>query len=167
MELTSPSFPPRRLRRFRLTRTRCSPQRLRRGILEASGGVGGAAHGFRGGPRRSLAGRSPAGGSFGLFREGESLKRRFKPLACFESLWAAQLVAALLPGLGRDAAYRFKEEREPEGWAIQSREAWREVIGHVEVFEPALIAALQVGRRTDSLASVARLVPGGLRQGGA
>ena len=72
------------------------------------------------------------GGGFGLFRETESLARS-KPFARFESLWTAQLVAALLPGLARDAAYRFKEEREPEGWAIQSREAWGQVVGHVAV----------------------------------
>jgi hypothetical protein len=80
-----------------------------------------------------------AGGGFGLFRQWRS-----QPFARFESVWMARLVAALLPGLGREAAYRFKEEREPEGWAIQSREAWGEVVGHVEVFDPALIDALHV-----------------------
>jgi hypothetical protein len=80
-----------------------------------------------------------AGGGFGLFRQWRS-----RPFARFESVWMARLVAALLPGLGRDAAYRFKPEREPRGWAIQSREAWGEVVGHVEVFDPALIAALHV-----------------------
>jgi hypothetical protein len=88
-----------------------------------------------------------AGGGFGLFREGESLERlrpASQPFARFESVGTARLVAALLPGLARDASYRFLEERQARGWAIQSREAWGEVVGHVAVFEPALIAALHV-----------------------
>jgi hypothetical protein len=96
------------------------------------------------GPWRAVPLPDEAGGGFGLFRAGESLRWRFQPFARFESFRTAQLVAAILPGLGRDVAYRFKEEREPEGWAIQSREEWGEVIGHVVVFEPALIAALHV-----------------------
>ena len=80
------------------------------------------------------------GGGFGLFREGEISR----PFARFESFWTAQLVAALLPGLARDAAYRFREEREAQGWAIESREGWGAVVGHVEVFHSALIDALQV-----------------------
>jgi hypothetical protein len=84
------------------------------------------------------------GGGFGLFRAGESPERSFRPFARFESFWTALLVAALLPGLGRDAAYRFREEREAQGWAIESREAWGAVVGHVAVFEPALIDALNL-----------------------
>jgi len=84
------------------------------------------------------------GGGFGLFRAGESLERSFRPFARFESHWSAQLVAALLPGLARDAAYRFREERDAQGWAIESREAWGAVIGHVTVFHSALIDALHV-----------------------
>jgi hypothetical protein len=84
------------------------------------------------------------GGGFGLFHAGESRERSFRPCARFESHWTAQLVAALLPGLARDAAYRFREEREPQGWAIESREAWGAVVGHVAVFHSALIDALHV-----------------------
>ena len=84
------------------------------------------------------------GGGFGLYREGESWPRRFEPFARFDSLWAARLAAALLPGLARDAAYRFREEKEERGWAIESREAWGAVIGHVQIFDPALLAAMQV-----------------------
>ena len=84
------------------------------------------------------------GGGFGLYREGESWQRRFEPFARFDSLWTARLVAALLPGLARDAAYRFREEKEEGGWAIESREAWGAVIGHVQIFDPALLAAMQV-----------------------
>jgi hypothetical protein len=85
-----------------------------------------------------------AGGGFGLFREGENLRWRSRPFARFESVSTALLVAALLPGLARDAAYRFKEEKDPEGWAIQSREEWGAVIGHVAYFDPALISALHL-----------------------
>jgi hypothetical protein len=85
-----------------------------------------------------------AGGGFGIFHEGASFSWRFQPFARFESRSTAQLAAALLPGLGRDASYRFKPEREPQGWAIQSRAEWGEVIAHVEVFTPALIDALHV-----------------------
>ena len=84
------------------------------------------------------------GGGFGLFRIGESREWSFRPFARFESSWAAQLVAALLPGLARDAAYRFREAREAQGWAIESREGWGAVIGHVAVFNPALIDALNL-----------------------
>jgi hypothetical protein len=96
------------------------------------------------GPWRVEALPEERGGGFGLFRTGESVERRFRPFVRCESLWIAQLLASLLPSLGRDAAYRFKEEREPEGWAIQSREAWGEVVAHVAVFEPALISGLHV-----------------------
>jgi hypothetical protein len=96
------------------------------------------------GPWRVEALPEERGGGFGLFRMGESVERRFRPFARCESFWLAQLLASLLPSLGRDAAYRFKEEREPEGWAIQSREAWGEVVAHVAVFEPALISGLHV-----------------------
>jgi hypothetical protein len=84
------------------------------------------------------------GGGFGLFQEGESLIRRARPFARFESVWTAELVAALLPGLARDASYRFREEKDARGWAIESREAWGAVVGHVSIFEPALIQALHV-----------------------
>jgi hypothetical protein len=84
------------------------------------------------------------GGGFGLFREGEGLLRRARPFARFESYWTAQLIAALLPCLGRDAAYRFREEKDARGWAIESREAWGAVVAHVDVFQPALIEALHV-----------------------
>jgi hypothetical protein len=84
------------------------------------------------------------GSGYGLFRAGESLERGTRPFARFDSLWTAQLVAALLRGLARDASYRFREEREAQGWALESREAWGAVIGYVEVFDSSLIDALHV-----------------------
>src|SRR4029077_13927794 len=66
------------------------------------------------------------------------------PQARFVTLWAAKLVAALLPGLARDAAYRLRTEAEAPGYALESREAWGAVIGFVEIFDPNLVEALNV-----------------------
>jgi hypothetical protein len=84
------------------------------------------------------------GGGYGLFRAGESVARGFRPQARFVSLWSAKLVAALLPGLARDAAYRLRSDAEAPGFALESREAWGAVIGFVEVFDPSLVDALNV-----------------------
>jgi hypothetical protein len=84
------------------------------------------------------------GGGYGLFRAGEDVRRGFGPHARFTSLWAAKLVASLLPGLARDEAYRLRPDAEPEGFALESREAWGAVIGHVGVFDPRLADALNV-----------------------
>ena len=64
------------------------------------------------GPWRVEALPEAEGGGFGLFQEGESVIRRARPFARFESIWTAELVAALLPGLARDASYRFREEKD-------------------------------------------------------
>jgi hypothetical protein len=88
------------------------------------------------------------GGGFGIFREGERPDRGYGPVARFSDLWLAQLTAALLPALTRDAAYRLREERETEGdfegWALESREAWGAVVGHLRYFDPAVVSGLQV-----------------------
>jgi hypothetical protein len=84
------------------------------------------------------------GGGYGLFRAGESTARGFRPQARFVTLWAAKLVAALLPGLARDSAYRLRTEADAPGFALESREAWGAVIGYVEVFDPNLVEALNV-----------------------
>ncbi|HEY4561857.1 MAG TPA: hypothetical protein VIJ36_02705, partial [Thermoanaerobaculia bacterium] len=47
------------------------------------------------------------GDGFGLFRAGESLERGFAPYAVFRGRWLALLAAAVLPGTGRDAAFRL------------------------------------------------------------
>jgi hypothetical protein len=85
-----------------------------------------------------------AGGGFGLFRAGEALWRGSRPTAHFKSLWTAQLVAALLPCLAKDAAYRLRQDPDDHGYALESREAWGDVIGHVAVFDTALVEALHV-----------------------
>src|SRR5436305_11295663 len=50
------------------------------------------------------------GGSFGLFRIGESPERGYRPAAVFRRRWLALLAAAVLPGTGRDAAFRLQKE---------------------------------------------------------
>lgn len=83
-------------------------------------------------------------GGFGLFRMGESPGLGYRPFARFADRWLAQLVAALLPAHGRDVAYRLREERDAEGWALESREAWGAVVGHLTVHDPGVVAGLQV-----------------------
>jgi hypothetical protein len=91
----------------------------------------------------SLPSTPPAsGGGFGLFRAGESLARGHRPAGRFDSLWLAQLVAALLPALGHDEAYRLRSKADDQGYALESREAWGAVVGHVELYDVDLVAAL-------------------------
>lgn len=84
------------------------------------------------------------GRGYGLFRAGEGPARGFEPHARFTSLWTAKLVAALLPVLARDEAYRLRPEAEAQGFALESREAWGAVIGYAGVFDPRLTDALNV-----------------------
>jgi hypothetical protein len=52
------------------------------------------------------------GGSFGLFRIGESPERGHRPAAVFRRRWLALLAAAVLPGTGRDAASGSRRRKE-------------------------------------------------------
>jgi hypothetical protein len=91
---------------------------------------------------------------FGLFRSGESRTRGFRPAAMFRQRFLALLAAAVLPGTGRDTAFRLHKEAGPVGFAI---EAGGEVMGHSALFDESLIAALHVAdslaRSPESLAS--------------
>src|SRR5688572_2382872 len=51
-----------------------------------------------------------AGGGFGVFRLGESAARDFRPYAVFTARPLALLAAALLPGTGRESAFRLHKE---------------------------------------------------------
>jgi hypothetical protein len=84
-----------------------------------------------------------AAGRFGLFRLGESVERGHRPVAVFHELWLARLAAAVLPGTGRDAAFRLRKESGPEGFAIEAGNGGQ-VIGHLELFDERLIEALHV-----------------------
>ncbi len=82
-------------------------------------------------------------GGYGLFRLGESLERGFKPQVWFRDRWLALLAAAVLPGTGRDAAFRLRKEPDGEGYALEDG-ADGEVLGHFALFDEALADALNV-----------------------
>jgi hypothetical protein len=94
---------------------------------------------------------------FGVFRLGESPARGHRPAAVFGELWLAQLAAAVLPGTGRDAAFRMRRESGPGGFAVETGNGG-EVIGHLELFDERLIEALHVAeslvRSPEALASL-------------
>jgi hypothetical protein len=94
------------------------------------------------------------GQGFGLFRLGESRRRGFRPAAVFRHRFLALFAAAVLPGTGRDAAFRLHKEAGPAGFAI---ETGGEVVGHSALFDENLIAALHMAdslaRSPESLAS--------------
>lgn len=87
------------------------------------------------------------GRGFGLFRKGESLERGFRPAAVFSSRWLALLTAAVLPGTGRDAAFRLHQEKGSSGFGVAAADG--EVLGYLELFDPKLVEALGLA---DSLA---------------
>jgi len=84
------------------------------------------------------------GKRFGVFRLGESPEREHRPAAVFQERWLALLAAAVLPGTGRDAAFRLHKESGPGGFAIETGNGG-EPVGHSALFdEPGSRAA---GRR--------------------
>ena len=95
------------------------------------------------------------GEGFGLFRSGESRGRGFRPAAVFRQRFLALFAAAVLPGTGRDAAFRLHKESGPAGFAIEAGDG--EVVGHSALFDENLIAALHMAdslaRSPESLAS--------------
>ncbi len=83
------------------------------------------------------------GRGFGLFRAGESPALGDRPAAVLRQRWLALLAAAVLPGTGRDAAFRLQKDSGPEGFAVEDGHGV-EVVGHLELFDPNLIEALHV-----------------------
>ncbi len=83
------------------------------------------------------------GRGFGLFRIGESSARGHRPAAVFRQRWLALLAAAVLPGTGRDAAFRLQKDSGPEGFAVETGNGG-EVVGHLELFDQNLVEALRV-----------------------
>ena len=83
------------------------------------------------------------GRGFGLFRTGESPERGFRPAAVFRERWLALVAAAVLPGTGRDAAFRLRKDAGPDGFAVESPSG--EVIGHLELFDERLLDGLRCG----------------------
>jgi len=86
------------------------------------------------------------GERFGVFRIGESPERGHRPAAVFHARWLALLAAAVLPGTGRDAAFRLCKESGPDGFAIETGNGG-ELVGHFELFDERLIEALHVVER--------------------
>lgn len=83
------------------------------------------------------------GGAFGLFRLGESHGRGFAPAAVFQDRSIALLAAAVLPGTGRDAAFRLHKDAGPEGFTLETGNGG-EPVGHLSLFDESLIEALHV-----------------------
>ena len=86
------------------------------------------------------------GKRFGVFRLGESPERGHRPAAVFQERWLALLAAAVLPGTGRDAAFRLHKESGPGGFAIETGNGG-EPVGHSALFDERLIEALHVVER--------------------
>lgn len=82
---------------------------------------------------------------YGLFLPVESHERGDRPYAAFLRKDLALLAAAVLPGTGRDAAFRLSQDAGPEGYAVTSG---GEPVGHLALFDENLVAALHV---TDAL----------------
>ncbi len=86
------------------------------------------------------------GKRFGVFRLGESPERGYRPAAVFEERWLALLAAAVLPGTGRDAAFRLHKESGPSGFALAAGNGG-EPVGSLTLFDERLVEALHVVER--------------------
>ena len=99
------------------------------------------------------------GAGWGLFRVGEGSARQFRPAAIFRDRAVALLFAAVLPGTGRDKAFRLRKEAEAEGggYAVESAPDGR-VIGFLALFDESLVDAAHavecLVRQPDSLAKL-------------
>jgi len=70
------------------------------------------------------------------------VKRSFRPTAVFRDRAHALLAAAILPGTGRDAAFRLATEPELAGYPL--RAPGGEIAGHLHLFDESLTDALHV-----------------------
>ena len=92
------------------------------------------------------------GRGFGVFRLGESPERGHRPTAVFRDRGLALMAAAVLPGNGRDAAFRLHKEAGPDGFVVEAGDCnacgrGGEPVGHLELFDERLIEALHVAER--------------------
>jgi hypothetical protein len=96
------------------------------------------------GPEADVAGpwiiEEIPGAGHGLFRSGEGVA--FRPTAVFRSRAHALLAAAILPGTGRDAAFRIDGEPEDGGYAL--RDPNGTITGHLRLFDQNVTDALHV-----------------------
>ena len=83
---------------------------------------------------------------FGLFRLGESLARGFAPTAVYPSRWLALVMAAVLPGTGRDPLLRIEKQPDAEGVypLILPGQDSGEVVGQLKLFDEAAVDAMNV-----------------------
>ena len=97
------------------------------------------------------------GVGWGLYRAGEGAARQFRPYGVFRDHAVALLFAAVLPGTGRDKAFRLRKEPEGAGYAVESAPDGR-VIGYLALFDEPLGDAAHVVeclvRRPESLAQL-------------
>lgn len=80
------------------------------------------------------------GVGWGLFRSGESAARQFRPLGVFRDRAVALLFAAVLPGTGRDKAFRLHKDAEGAGYAVEAGTE-DDVAGYLALFDETLVAA--------------------------
>jgi hypothetical protein len=97
------------------------------------------------------------GVGWGLFRAGESAARQFRPLGVFRDRAVALLFAAVLPGTGRDRAFRLHKDAEGAGYAVEAG-LEGEVVGYLALFDETLVAAAHavecLVRQPESLANL-------------
>ena len=86
------------------------------------------------------------GQGYGLFRSGESLRRGFAPAAVVPSRWLALVIAAVLPGTGREPLIRIDQQPDEDGVypLLLPGHDGVEVAGQLRVFDEALVAAVNV-----------------------
>jgi hypothetical protein len=86
------------------------------------------------------------GHGFGLFRIGESLARGFAPVAVFPSRWLALVMAAILPGTGRDPLFRIEKDPDADGVypLILPGPDGGEVVGRLQLFDEAAVDGMNV-----------------------
>jgi hypothetical protein len=83
-------------------------------------------------------------GTFGLFRTWQSPEEGAEPRGRFVTHELALQTLALLPLLGRSPAYRLREKPDDQGYALESREEWGAVVGHLPNHHPELATGLSL-----------------------
>jgi hypothetical protein len=78
------------------------------------------------------------GRGFGLFRLGQSHTRDARPAAVCPSRWTALVLAAVLPGTGRDPMLRLAKDPDAEGCYPVTLDTG-EVVAQLDLFDDTLI----------------------------
>ncbi len=81
------------------------------------------------------------GGGWAVVADGESLEEGDEPTAVLRDRDLALLVAAVLPGTGREPLIRLGKDAEPGGYPLLGG---GEALGHLRLFNENLAAALNV-----------------------